>query len=215
MGQRPDFSPFAIYWANVAFLRWKMDFSTKTINSLKAAKRGNLGWVCFFGKKIIVKNLVHVMLEMQMWVELNMSVLLKWREVTWFSRWKNCLKNNHYCCPKCLLLQPFWLHLWKMWYKNCLPKWKFINNQGAKKVIITACHLGQLKLAFTSSNFVSTGPPNFLMIFASYLVRIGRLLWLAFLYIWHFEISYPWTDCLLWHLSCLFQTFLIAHFFYK
>ena len=43
-----------------------MDFSTKTIiNSLKAEKRGNLGWILFFGKKIIVKNLLHLMLEMQ------------------------------------------------------------------------------------------------------------------------------------------------------
>ena len=33
----------------------------------------------------------------------------------------------------------------------------------AKKVIFTACHLGKLKLAFTSPNVISTCPPNFLM----------------------------------------------------
>ena len=35
--------------------------------------------------------------------------------------------------------------------------------QGAKKVIFTVCHLGKLKLAFTSPNVVSTSPQNFLI----------------------------------------------------
>ena len=35
--------------------------------------------------------------------------------------------------------------------------------QGAKKVIFTACHLGKLRLAFTSPNIISTSPKNVLM----------------------------------------------------
>ena len=34
--------------------------------------------------------------------------------------------------------------------------------QGAKKIIFTACHLGKLKLAFTSPDFISTSPKNVL-----------------------------------------------------
>ena len=36
-------------------------------------------------------------------------------------------------------------------------------NQGAKKVIVTACHSGKLKLTFTSPNIISTRPKNVLM----------------------------------------------------
>ena len=35
--------------------------------------------------------------------------------------------------------------------------------QGAKKVIFKACHLGKLKLAYTSRNVISTSPKNILM----------------------------------------------------
>ena len=35
--------------------------------------------------------------------------------------------------------------------------------QGAKKVIFTACHLGKLKLTFTSTDVISTSPKNVLM----------------------------------------------------
>ena len=38
-----------------------------------------------------------------------------------------------------------------------------IVDQGAKKVIFTACHLGKLKLTFTSPNIISTSPKNVLM----------------------------------------------------
>ena len=34
--------------------------------------------------------------------------------------------------------------------------------QGAKKIIFTACHLGKLKLAFTSPDVMSTSPKNYL-----------------------------------------------------
>ena len=34
--------------------------------------------------------------------------------------------------------------------------------QGAKKIIFTACHSGQLKLAFTSPDVISTSPKTFL-----------------------------------------------------
>ena len=34
--------------------------------------------------------------------------------------------------------------------------------QGAKKIIFTACHSGKLKLAFTSPDVISTSPKNFL-----------------------------------------------------
>ena len=35
--------------------------------------------------------------------------------------------------------------------------------QGTKKVIFRACHLGKLKLTFTSPNIISTSPKNVLM----------------------------------------------------
>ena len=35
--------------------------------------------------------------------------------------------------------------------------------QRAKKIIFTACHLGKLKLAFTSPDVISTSPKSFLM----------------------------------------------------
>ena len=38
-----------------------------------------------------------------------------------------------------------------------------ITPQGAKKVIFTACHLGKLKITFTSPNIISTSPKNILM----------------------------------------------------
>ena len=34
--------------------------------------------------------------------------------------------------------------------------------QGEKKIIFTACHLGKLKLAFTNPKVISTSPKNFL-----------------------------------------------------
>ena len=37
------------------------------------------------------------------------------------------------------------------------------HGQGAKKIIFTACHLGKLKLAFTSPGVISTSPKSFLM----------------------------------------------------
>ena len=37
------------------------------------------------------------------------------------------------------------------------------SNQGAKKVIFTACHSGKLKLTFTSPNVISTSPKNVLI----------------------------------------------------
>jgi len=42
----------------------------------------------------------------------------------------------------------------------CLPA--VVTSQGAKKIIFTACHLGKLKVAFTSPDFISTSPKNFL-----------------------------------------------------
>ena len=36
------------------------------------------------------------------------------------------------------------------------------NTKGAKKIIFKACHLGKLKLAFTSPDVISTSPKNFL-----------------------------------------------------
>ena len=43
---------------------------------------------------------------------------------------------------------------------------------------------------------------------AAYLVWIGRVLCLAFLYRWCFYIKYPWTGRLLWQLTPLLQKFL-------
>ena len=37
-----------------------------------------------------------------------------------------------------------------------------MTQQGAKKLIFTACHSGKLKLAFTSPDVVSTSPKNVL-----------------------------------------------------
>ena len=39
---------------------------------------------------------------------------------------------------------------------------KCSQEQGAKKIIFTACHLGKLKLAFTSPDVISTSTKNFL-----------------------------------------------------
>ena len=38
----------------------------------------------------------------------------------------------------------------------------FGSPQGAKKIIFTACHLGKLKLTFTSPDVISTSPESFL-----------------------------------------------------
>ena len=37
-----------------------------------------------------------------------------------------------------------------------------ILKQGTKKITFTACHSGKLKLAFTSSDIISTSPKSFL-----------------------------------------------------
>ena len=42
---------------------------------------------------------------------------------------------------------------------NATPLWGL---QGTKKVILTACRSGKLKLAFTSPNVISTSPRRFL-----------------------------------------------------
>ena len=47
--------------------------------------------------------------------------------------------------------------------QNLINAKDFMHNQGAKKVIFTACHLSKLKLAFTSPSVISTSPQNFLM----------------------------------------------------
>ena len=44
-----------------------------------------------------------------------------------------------------------------------LPSAMYRQNQGAKKIIFTACHLGKLKLAITSPDVISTSPKIFLM----------------------------------------------------
>ena len=41
-------------------------------------------------------------------------------------------------------------------------KWLFSQQQGAKKIVFTACHSGKLKPAFTSPDVISTSPKNFL-----------------------------------------------------
>ena len=40
---------------------------------------------------------------------------------------------------------------------------KHQTQQGAKKISITTCHLGKLKLTFTSPNIISTSPKNVLI----------------------------------------------------
>ena len=49
--------------------------------------------------------------------------------------------------------------------KEILPfkkSWDALQKWGAKKVIFTACHLGKLKLAFTSPDVISTSLKSFL-----------------------------------------------------
>ena len=46
---------------------------------------------------------------------------------------------------------------------RAIVKFLTLRNQGAKKVIFTACHSGKLKLTFTSPNIISTSPKNVLM----------------------------------------------------
>ena len=43
-----------------------------------------------------------------------------------------------------------------LWYAHIQPF-----QQGAKKIIFTACHSGKLKLAFTSPDVISTSPKSF------------------------------------------------------
>ena len=45
---------------------------------------------------------------------------------------------------------------------SCENEFYLHQNQGAKKIIFTACHSGKLKLAFTSPDVISTSPKNFL-----------------------------------------------------
>ena len=49
-----------------------------------------------------------------------------------------------------------------LWQQTSLLTYCFWYHQGAKKIIFTACHLGKLKLAFTSPDVISTSPQNFL-----------------------------------------------------
>ena len=46
-------------------------------------------------------------------------------------------------------------------------------DQGAKKIIFTACHSGKLKLALTSPDVISTSPKNFLTSSSS-VIRIPK-----------------------------------------
>ena len=47
---------------------------------------------------------------------------------------------------------------WSSAFGSCISR-----DQGAKKVIFTACHSGKLKLTFTSPNVISTSPKNVLI----------------------------------------------------
>ena len=47
---------------------------------------------------------------------------------------------------------------WSSAFGSCI-----FRDQGAKKVIFTACHSGKLKLTFTSPNVISTSPKNVLI----------------------------------------------------
>ena len=67
-----------------------------------------------------------------------------------YKPWK-VQKKNAIC------LKLFWYTVFVHW------KLKLFNSQSAKKVSFTACHSGKLKLAFTSTNVISTSPKNFLM----------------------------------------------------
>ena len=48
------------------------------------------------------------------------------------------------------------------WKSTKLTYLKRAHNRGAKKIIFTACHLGRMKLAFTSPDVISTSPKNIL-----------------------------------------------------
>ena len=65
-----------------------------------------------------------------------------------------------------MILMILFLRKWKekkmlqyMHEKYCFLS--FLEIQGAKKIIFTACHLGKLMLAFTSPNVISTSPKRF------------------------------------------------------
>ena len=50
-----------------------------------------------------------------------------------------------------------------------------LQDQGAKKIIFTACHSGKLKLAFTSPDVISTSPKSFLMSRVDFIVLVIRI----------------------------------------
>ena len=60
-----------------------------------------------------------------------------------------------------------------------------VGNQGAKKIIFTACHSGKLKLAFTSPDVISTSPKNFLTSRIDFTV----LLFIKFLKKYHLPVG--------------------------
>ena len=71
--------------------------------------------------------------------------------------------SDYYVFLKALALITFtWtgLHGWQMVHQWAISR---ASNQGAKKVIFTACHSGKLKLTFTSPNVISTSPKNVLI----------------------------------------------------
>ena len=56
------------------------------------------------------------------------------------------------------------LGFWAVWNDSIINavNCSELSNQGAKKIIFTACHSGKLKLAFTSPDVISTSPKSFL-----------------------------------------------------
>ena len=50
-----------------------------------------------------------------------------------------------------------------------------MHTQGAKKIIFTACHLGKLKLAFTSPDVILTSPKNLLTSRIDFTVLDGQV----------------------------------------
>ena len=87
----------------------------------------------------------------------------KYSVACWFSKRVHCRwEVLHYTYRNYRYAREFWITFACSCTCLILPPFFTQESRGAKKIIFTACHLGKLKLAFTSLDVISTSPKNFL-----------------------------------------------------
>ena len=87
----------------------------------------------------------------------------KYSVACWFSKRVHCRwEVLHYTYRNYRYAREFWITFACSCTCLILPPFFTQESRGAKKIIFTACHLGKLKLAFTSPDVISTSPKNFL-----------------------------------------------------